>query len=263
MTKILLICTVAIGVAMCANTLRAQNDKLTPVQRVIERERTHLSSAETEERRDALMRLANLKRPDASRAAAVALNDPAAEVRVAAAHAITSLPAADAVALLVPLLRDKSDFVRRETAYALGEIHSRIAVEGLLNSFATEKDDGVRAAVVVALGEIGDDRAVSALSSVLNPDGQTKGKKKKTRENEFVMSAAAHSLGQIHSKASVPVLIAVLENETYPMHVRREAAIALGTIGDQAALPAVRAALNSADPYLAEAAKASLRQLRQ
>ena len=69
------------------------------------------------------------------------------------------------------------------------------------------------------------------------------------------MRAAAHSLGQIRSRSSVTVLIAALENETNPSDVRREAATALGLIGDASAASALRAALASADPYLSEAAR--------
>src|SRR5262249_15843739 len=77
-----------------------QQERVTPIQREIERQRQRLTSTEAEERRDALMHLANLKRPDASRAAAAALNDEIPAVRVAAAHAILSLPGAEAANLL-------------------------------------------------------------------------------------------------------------------------------------------------------------------
>src|SRR5205807_8754404 len=125
-----------------------------------------------------------------------------------------------------------------------------------------DKDAGVRAAAAIALGQIGDDVAVNALSQVLNGTAPTKGRKKKASENEFAMRAAAHSLGQIRSRSSVTVLIAALENETNPSDVRREAAAALGLIGEPSAIPSLRAALASADPYLSEAAREALRRLR-
>jgi len=237
-------------------------DSLTPLQREIERQRQRLSSAEIEERRDALMRLGNLKRPEASRAAAAGLNDVAPVVRVTAAHAILSLPQTEAAGLLIPLLQDKSEFVRRETAYALGVTRSRSATLPLVNLLLADKEAGVRAAAAIALGQIGDEAAVSALSQVLTVTEQTQKKKKaKARENEFVMRVAARSLGQIRSRSSVSVLIATLENETNANDVRREAATALGLIGDSSAVPALRAAFASADPYLSEAAREALRRL--
>ncbi|MGZ8846581.1 MAG: HEAT repeat domain-containing protein [Pyrinomonadaceae bacterium] len=237
------------------------NERLTPIQREIERQRQRLNSADIEERRDALTRLGNLKRPDASRVAAAGLGDVEPIVRVTAAHAILSLPPADAAALLIPLLQDKLEFVRREAAYALGQTRSRTAVSPLANLLTSDKDAGVRGAAAVALGEIGDESAVPSLSQVLT--GRTEKKKKaKTAEDEFVMRAAARSLGQIRSRSGVEVLIAALADDTNDNDVRREAATALGLIGDPSAAPALQAAFASSDPYLSEAAREALRLIK-
>jgi HEAT repeat protein len=237
------------------------NEQLTPIQREIEHQRRRLSSADIEERRDALMRLGSLKRPDASRVAAVGLSDVAPIVRVTAMHAIRSLPPAEATSLLIPLLPDKLEFVRREAAYALGETHSRTAVAALIGLLTSDKDAAVRSAAAAALGEIGDESAVQPLSQVLA--GQTEKKKKaKTGDNQFVMRAAARSLGQIRSRAGVEVLIATLANDAIDNDVRREAATALGLIGDASAGPALQAAFASNDPYLREAAREALRLLK-
>src|SRR3989475_3197128 len=248
-------CLTITGLALGTTRLSQGSDHLTPIQREIERQRQRLSAAEIEERRDALMRLANLKRPEASRVATAGLRDPAPIVRATAVHAVLSLPQAEGAAVLIPLLQDKLEFVRRETAYALGETRNRSAVEALSNLLLFDKETGVRAAAAIALGQIGDEAAVNALSQVLSGTAPAKGKKKKASENEFVMRAAAHSLGQIRSKTSVTVLIAALENETNPSDVRREAATALGLIGDASAASALRAAFASADPYLSTAAR--------
>src|SRR5437588_2385037 len=259
---LLVACLAISGRTLGTARITQGTDHLTPIQREIERQRQRLSSAEIEERRDALMRLANLKRPEASRVATAGLKDPAPVVRATAIHAVLSLPQAEGAAVLIALLQDKFEFVRRETAYALGENHSRSAVEALSNLLLFDKEAGVRAAAAIALGQIGDDAAVNALSQVLNGTAPAKGKNKKASENQFVMRAAAHSLGQIRSRSSVTVLIAALENETNANDVRREAATALGLIGDASAVPSLRAALTSADPYLSEAARGALRRLR-
>ncbi len=237
------------------------NQQLTPIQRELERQRQRLKSDALEERRDALMRLGNLKRPDASRIAAAGLIDAAPIVRVAATHAILSLPQAEAATLLIPLLQDKLEFVRRETAYALGETRSRSAAAPLESVLLEDKETSVRGAAAVALGEIGAESSVQSLSQILA--GQTeKRKKAKAGSNEFIMRAAARSLGQIKSRSGVAVLIATLTNDANGNDVRREAATALGLIGDPSAAPALQAAFTSGDPYLSEAARAALRRLR-
>jgi HEAT repeat protein len=250
------------GSASARPLISAQNsDQLTPMQREIDRQRQRLRSDDIEERRDALMRLSNLKRPDAARVAVAGLNDPAPVVRVTAAHAIKSLPQAEAAALLLPLLADKSEFVRREAAYALGETRNRSAVAPLVNILTSDKEMSVRAAAALALGEIGDEAAAQPLAQVLAGQPEKK-KKAKGEADDFVKRAAARSLGRIKSRSGVDVLIATLTNDANDNDVRREAATALGLIGDTAAIPTLQAALTSSDPYLSEAARAALRRLK-
>ena len=236
----------------------AAQDRLTPVQREIERQRQRLGSLEAEERRDASMRLGNLKRPEASRVAAAALSDGTPVVRVTAAHAILSLPSSEAVSLVAPMLKDKSEFVRREAAFVLGQTHVHAAVAPLSEALLHDKKASVRGAAAVALGQIGAEAGVTALAQVL-----TSAKKKRSSDDEFVLRSAARSLGQIRSRAAVPALIATLENSANDSDTRREAAIALGLIGDASALPALQAAFAAGeDPYLAEAARAAILNLK-
>ncbi len=250
-------CFIVVMVSVPPSVVAQSGSQLTPMQREIERQRQRLSSADAEERRDALMRLGNLKRADASRVAAAGLNDQEVKVRVAAAHALVFLPSAEAAELLLPLSQDRAEFVRREAAYALGETRSRSAVVRLSELLSGDKEAAVRGAAAVALGQIGDETAVNALSQALSG-----GKKKKAAPaDEFLMRSAAHSLGQIRSRAGLPALIAALSGDQNPLDVRREAAAALGLIGDPSATSSLRAVLDSSDPYLAEAARQALRRL--
>jgi HEAT repeat protein len=246
-------------------SIAAQDNRtLTPLQREIENQRRRLTTGEIEERRDALMRLGNLKRPEAARIAAIGLNDAAPIVRVAAMHAILSLPEPQSVPLLIPLLQDKLEFVRREAAYVLGETHGRKAVPSLVSVLVSDKESSVRAAAALALGEIRDESAAQPLSQILASRSENKKKKKASgKEDVFVMRAAAHSLGQIKSRAAVQILIAALENDGNDNDVRREAATALGLIGDSSAGPSLQAALASSDPYLSQAAREALRLLKR
>lgn len=238
---------------------------LTPLQLEIEKQRMRLSSAEVEERRDALTRLGSMHSPEASRVALTALGDAVAIVKVSAAEAILSLPPDESARSLIPLLSDKDEFVRRETAYALGKTRSRTAVAALIERLLNDKIDAVRGAAAVALGQIGDETAVSSLASVLNPQfglvASKRSKKNKKPENPFVLSAAARSLGQIGSRVGLPALIRALQDEQGEADVRRESALALGTVGDPSALPALRAALTALDPYLSQAAQEAIRKI--
>ncbi|PYS74888.1 MAG: hypothetical protein DMF69_00395 [Acidobacteria bacterium] len=236
----------------------------TPTEAEIERQLQRFASSDPDERRDALMRLGTMHRVEASRAAKIGLTDTSPMVRAVAAKAILSLNQAESVPALTPLLADKDEFVRRETAYALGLTKSRDATSSLVGLLLNDKEDGVRAAAAVALGQVGDESAVVALANVLAPNVAAflQLKKIKIEKNEFVLRAAATSLGQIKSRAGVPALIAALDNESYVEDIRREAARSLGLIGDPSALPALQKATSAADPYLAEIALASARKIR-
>lgn len=243
---------------------RSAPTSLTPVQLEIEKQRTRLSSADIEERRDALARLSSMHNPEASRVALSALRDAAAIVRASAAGAVLSLSPDESAANLIPLLNDKDEFVRREIAYALGKTHTRTAVSPLIERLLNDKIDSVRGAAAVALGEIRDETAVSSLAAVLNPQfglPSKRSKKSKRPENPFVLRAAARSLGQIGSRVGLPALIAVLNDEQAENDVRRESALALGAVGDSSALPALREALTDLDPYLSQAAHEAIRKI--
>lgn len=261
---------VVLSLVFAAHAALAQgsvaSSQLTPLQFEIERERRRMSSTETEERRDAVMRLGAMKRPDSSRVAANGLHDPARAVRATAARAILSLPPDEAAQLLLPLLQDREEFVRQETAYALGLTRSRAAVPALINILELDKKDSVRGAAAVALGQIGDESAIIPLTNYLGRRVQASGilnrvRRKKSDENEFVRRAAAHSLGQIRSLAAVPALVDVLKDEHAPDDVRREAATSLGLIGGQEAISALRKMLTARDPYLSSIAYESLQRI--
>ncbi|MBA3354375.1 MAG: HEAT repeat domain-containing protein [Pyrinomonadaceae bacterium] len=234
---------------------------LTLSQLEIDKQRQRLSSSEVEERRDALMRLAALRHPEASRVAVSALDDVAAIVRATASGAVQWLPGEEGAAALLPLLGDKDEFVRQEAAYALGRTKSRSAVTPLIEQLAKDRKDGVRGAVAVALGQIADEAAVASLAQFLSPQTASAGAKARKENNVFVLRAAAVSLGQIGSRAGLPALVAALEDERTTDDVRREAARALGLIGDPAAEPALRKVLTARDAYLSFAAHEALRRI--
>jgi HEAT repeat protein len=258
--------SLVVGFFACASTATGENllavqsqpGSLTPLQLEIDKQTSRLSSIEAEERRDALTRLGSMHHPLASRAATPGLHDSAPIVRATAAAAISSLPPDERAGLLIPMLADKDEFVRREVAFALGKTRNQSAVQPLIERLTTDKQDSVRGAAAVALGEIGDAAATLSLAGTLSPGSgvaSTSKKKSKKEKDLFLLRAAARSLGQIGSRVGLPALVAALQDEKMPDDVRREAAIALGLIGDAAAVPALRGAETARDPYLAEAAR--------
>jgi HEAT repeat protein len=245
-----------------------------------------ISNGSTEEKRTVLQQIKLIGTPESARFAIPALRDKEAIVRATAAANISKLPADEAFGLLDPLLSDKDEFVRREAAYALGGVRSTNSVQALLNTLRRDKTYEVRTASVVSLGEIGDPTAVIALMDVL--------KKSPKEDEEFLRRSAARSIGQIAQiiktgsgyvvtpknflpetfkdkstdatyfpNIATPVLAAVLQNKKEENDTRREAAFALGAIGDQNAIVVLRSHQNSDDPYLAEIVKESLRKIKK
>jgi len=246
-----------------AGTVAAQSDRsLTPVEVKIEKQRQRLNAADPEERRDAVMQLGAMHLRAASRAALPSLTDLSPMVRAVGVKAILALEPTESVAALIPLLSDKSEFVRGEATYALGLTHSKNAISAVSERLLNDKADSVRGAAAVALGELKDEGSVPLLAGLLAPELVTpENRKRKPERNPFVLRAAATSLGLIRSRAGTPALIATLANEKYPNDVRREAARSLGMIGDPAATPALTIASKSPDPYLSRVAFQSLKNI--
>lgn len=244
----------------------------------------------TEVKRNALSEIRNLQNENASRLAIPALSDADEIIRATAAFSVIFLTKPEAFSVLSPLLQDKSEIVRRETAYALGKIRNPSAVNLLTQTFQKEKILEVRNACIVALGEIGDVSAIDFLSKILQL--------KPTANNEFLRRSTARSVGQIAQiiqiqkslvvtpsnflpdkykeielpkyenlteefpafRVSVPVLIQIMRNNREANDTKREAAFALGAIGDVTAIAVLQSNLNSQDYYLAEICKEALKK---
>jgi len=211
-----------------------------------------------EQKRDALLQIRNLESAEASRAAVPALRDPSAIVRATAAFSVIFLPPDEAAQDLLPLLDDKFEVVRREAIYALGKIRDPSSIKRLVEILQKDKILEVRNAAVIALGEIGDAGAIDALTQILQQISSDK--------EEFLYRSAARSIGQIAQnnrsasafRSAVTLLIQILQNPKAQPDVKREAAFALGAIGDRSAIPVLEANANSKDYYLAAICKEAL-----
>ncbi len=250
-----------------------------------------LQFGEIEVKRNTLRDLRNIESESASRAAIPALRDISEVVRATAAGSVIFLPREEAVQVLLPLLDDKSVFVRREAAYALGKVGSNSAVRKLIVNLSGDREMEVKTACAVALGEIGDVSAVPELTDIVS--------KKQKDGTDFLRRAAARSIGKIAQfiqhqtptsttpesflpekykrigKPKYPVLTEaipvfgnanlvlsrVIESKKETNDLIREAAFALGEIGDKSAIPVLQPLLRSSDYYLAEICEEALRKV--
>ena len=250
-----------------------------------------IGAGNSEQKRSALFEIRNRQSEEASRIAISALQDVDEIVRATAALAVIYLPKDEAFNALSPNLLDSAEIVRRETAYALGKVQNSLAIAPLLQTYEKDKSIEVKNACIVALGEIGDTSAVDALTQIL--------RQKPKDDNDFLRRSAARAIGQIAQiiqikqsytvtpesflpaefklltlekyqnltakfpqfRNSVLVLTQTLQNPKESDDARREAAFALGTIGDISAVRILQNNINSKDYYLAEICKESLKKL--
>jgi HEAT repeat protein len=281
-----LVFTLTIGTS--GQALEAKLDELSPDDAA--RLQSQIERGSKEEKRTALSEIRNLRSASASRIALPALRDKDEVVRATAASSVIFLPREDAARAVVPLLDDKAEFVRREAAYALGEIGHSLATAPLVKLIRSNAMLEVRTAAAVGVGKIGDTSAIEGLIGVLRSTPR--------EDEEFLRRSAARSVGQIAQikktgersvltpqnflpdkfkdlgpessgvriaefAAAVDVLIAVLRNNSESDDTRREAAFALGAIGDAHAIPALQTNSSASDPYLAEICREALLKIER
>ena len=251
--------------------------------------RSGIASPNSELKRNALFQIKNLHNEAASRLAIPALTDRDLLVRATAANAVIFLPKPEAASVLKPLLNDKMEFVRDEAAFALGEVGDVSAAAALIRILEKDSSRVVKSATATALGKIGDVSALGPLSNVFRT--------KPSEDNEFLRRCAAHAIGLVaeaikrqQRTTTTPenflpdkykkgfsqtagngqmsafqtanlTLIKVLQNGKEAEDTRREAAFALGAIGDPSSTVVLRSNLNSPDNYLAEICKEALLKL--
>lgn len=271
------------GTAAAQNCPNDPSSKLTPD--VEARLKNQLTDNSTDTRRSALFELRDIGSETASRIALPALADKDELVRATAAMSVICLPPTQASASLMPLLDDKAEFVRREAAFALGYVRDASSVARLIRLMRSDKILEVKTAAAIAIGKIGDRSATDSLVAVL--------KTRPREDDEFLRRSAARSIGQIaigqpealtpqnflpekykdtatgdisslqFFSNAVDVLIGVLRDINESDDTRREAAFALGAIGDKKAVSALQAHISSSDPYLAEICREALAKIEK
>ncbi|MCI0487131.1 MAG: M56 family metallopeptidase [Blastocatellia bacterium] len=158
-----------------------------------------------------------------------------------------------AVRPLVEALDSENSTVRRNAAWAIGEIRGGIgtdrsaAVEPLIIAL-NDYDSWVRKAAARALGEIRDRRATDALVTALGD------------ADSSVRQTAAWALGDMKNRGGVEGLIAVLLRDT-DWKVRQQSAWALGEIRDRQAVDALNSALSDENERVRRRARWALSEI--
>ena len=208
---------------------------------------TSLQSADEEERRNAVLMLGAMRDPATIAALRAALKDSAERVRAAALAALGNLSDPTLAPVIATYLtKDKRTFVRKTAAYALGQVGGSEATAALIAGLR-DKDMEVRGAAAVALSNTPDASAIEPLTRAL------------TDKSPFVRAYAAAALG-VNGRAAasaVPALVRALAKDD-DHEARRQAATALGRIGEPSARPALERAAHSSDPYLSEVAREAI-----
>jgi HEAT repeat protein len=212
---------------------------------------SRLRSSDESERIDAAVKLAELRSPLAIPALRSALDDKTEMVRAIAVEGLAATGDSQVVqSITARLEQDKSVFVRKAAAYGLGLIGSPGGTSALVGALK-DKNEEVRGAASVALGKYRDPSAVDGLVAALND------------KSDFIRSRAAFALG-VNGRAAIKAvspLLKLLDSDPAP-EVRRQSAIALGEIGDPAALDALERAKRSPDPYLSLAALSAIEKIK-
>ena len=253
--------------------------------------RSSIASGNAEMKRNALSQIRTLQTEAASRLAVPALSDTNLLVRATAASAVIFLPKTEGAQSLTPLLSDKVEFVRGEAAFALGEVSDASATAPLIQALEKDNSRVVKAAAATALGKIGDVSAVAPLAETFHAkptetneflrrcaahaigliaETLTGQQRTTTTPENFLPDKYKQGFSQPAQANRVAIdqwpvfrlatatLVTVLQNPKESDDARREAAFALGSIGDRTSVPVLRSHLNSPDNYLAEISKEAL-----
>ena len=152
-------------------------------------------------------------------------NDDLREWATAWCHWLAYAPATEKLIAFVED-RDELPDVRLRAIYALSQIGGKAAERALVTRVEDRKEPW-RSYATGGLGDFRSSRAVATLITTLDD------------EQEDVRSAAVFSLGEIRDPAAIRPLLSSLDNDT----AYHEVAVALAELGEQKAIPYLRAAV--------------------
>ena len=152
-----------------------------------------------ESRRDAAIKLGNIRAKEAVKPLIDALSDKEPGVREAAAFALGQIASPAAAAALSQAIRDSNAEVRASAAFAYGMLGDPKATAEISNAL-DDSDISVRSSAIIALGLLQDDGAVDELIDLLND------------RNFDIRYDAAWALGQIGSSDAPEALRKAVAN---------------------------------------------------
>jgi HEAT repeat protein len=208
--------------------------------------------------------------------------DPDAFVCASALRGLKELRLSAAALPATAALSHTDAAVRREAVGVLGWLKHTAALPQLARVAATDPDAEVRRAAAGALGLAApeSEAALTALRAALRDSAWAVREEAATTLGKFhdtdgviaealrvamaddywqVRLRAARSLGRLRDALAVPLLIEALVHPAG--NLRREAAIALGDVGDPRATAALEAASADPDPEVRKAARLALQRL--
>ncbi len=213
-------------------------------------------------RRRAAHALAMASSADATRALGRALTDPAADVRAEAAFSLAGQNAVSYLSALTLLLRDPDGEVRQAALKAITRLahdsDNASDIEAAFQSMMTDSDPEVRRILysillpVVSDNPLSDQSFHAVLESVADSHAET-------------AAAACSLLGENGNPAAIENLLHIVANEQAHHMVRREAATAIGKLGQITSiiLNTLETAITDREQVVRLAALAALMELEK
>jgi hypothetical protein len=210
---------------------------------------TALDSHNAEERRSALMSLAQNNHPAAYAALVSAIQHPMRDVRVDAGFLLakqTNYKDSAAVPGLLDALKDEDPRIRTAACKALGDIGDGSAVTELLRVMVEDSDSQIRWQATGAVSKMGH-AAVAGLNAALRD------------ENWKVRRSAAEALWSMHEPEAVPALAETLIDKNDV--VRQAAASALEGMGASAVMGLIEVLKTHKDAFVCRAVADMLQKI--
>lgn len=243
-------------------------------------------------RSNALEALGRLGNEATAPALIEALQDPDVHVCTSAIRALGELNSEAAISALVSMLQSPDLLLRRAATYELGKTRNLATIPALIKVLQHDQESGIRSTAAYALGEIGNETAISGLLEALRDEA--------VRVRESVVEALGKLGGKTALSALLDVLANEVEeasvrgNAIYALSkfkgeaaresitpeekllrvtgltqaltykdasLRSSAAKALGELGNRAAIPALKNALQDSNKFVRAHATESLAKL--